>query len=57
MIETLIASTIITVSCADINALIDRAKTYPDITEEHRAEVIDIYRDFGKKQGLDCDAE
>lgn len=57
MIETLIASTIITVSCADINTLIDRAKTYPDITEEHRKEVIDIYLDFSKKQGLDCDTE
>ena len=56
MIE-LIASTIITVSCADINTLIDRAKTYPDITEAHREEVIDLYRDFGKKHGLDCDTE
>ena len=57
MIETLIASTIITVSCSDINALVDRAKTYPDITEAHREEVIDLYRDFGKKHGLDCDTE
>ena len=40
MIE-LIASTIITVSCADINTLIDRAKTYPDITESDRQEVIE----------------
>lgn len=55
MIE-LIASTIITVSCADINTLIDRAKTYPDITESDRQEVIELYRDFGKKQGLECEA-
>ena len=54
MIETLIASTIITVSCADITTLVDRAKVYPDISEDHRQEVIDLYYDFGKRQGLDC---
>ena len=54
MIETLIASTIITVSCADITTLLDRAKVYPDISEDHRQEVIELYYDFGEKQGLDC---
>ena len=53
MIETLIASTIITVSCADITTLVDRAKVYPDISEDHRQEVIELYYDFGEKQGLD----
>ena len=56
MIETLIASTIITVSCADITTLVDRAKVYPDISEDHRQEVIELYYDFGEKQGLDCRA-
>ena len=54
MIETLIASTIITVSGADITTLEDRAKVYPDISEDHRQEVIELYYDFGEKQGLDC---
>ena len=54
MIETLIASTIITVSCADITTLVDRAKVYPDISEDHRLEVIDLYYDFGETHGLDC---
>ena len=54
MIETLIASTIITVSWADITTLVDRAKVYPDISEDHRQEVIELYYDFGEKQGLDC---
>ena len=61
MIETLIAAssaitTIVTVSCADINTLVDRAKVYPDISEEHRQEAIDLYYDkFGKGslQGID----
>ena len=54
MIETLIASTIITVSCADITTLVDRAKVYPDISEDHRQEVIDLYYDFGETHCLDC---
>ena len=54
MIETLIASTIITVSCADITTLVDRAKVYPDISEDHRQEVIHLYYDFGETHGLDC---
>ena len=53
MIETLIA-TVITVSCADIDTLVNRAKVYPDISEDHRQEVIELYYDFGEKQGLDC---
>jgi len=45
MIETLIAAssavtTIVTVSCTDINTLVDRAKVYPDISAEHRQEVL-----------------
>ena len=54
MIETLIASTIITVSCADITTLVDRAKVYPDISEDHRQEVIDLYYDFCETHCLDC---
>ena len=59
MIETLIAAstavtTIVTVSCADINTLVDRAKVYPDLSAEERHEIIDLYYDFGEKYGLDC---
>ena len=59
MIETLIAAssavtTIVTVSCTDINTLVDRAKVYPDLSTEERQEIIDLYYDFGDKFGLDC---
>ena len=59
MIETLIAAstavtTIVTVSCADINTLVDRAKVYPDLSAEDRQEIINLYYDFGAKYGLDC---
>ena len=59
MFETLIAAssaitTIVTVSCADINTLVDRAKVYPDLKQEERQEIIDLYYDFGDKFGLDC---
>ena len=59
MIETLIAAssaitTIVTVSCADINTLVDRAKVYPDLSKEDRQEIIDLYYDFGDKYGLNC---
>ena len=59
MIETLIAAssaitTIVTVSCADINTLVDRAKVYPDLSVEERQEIIDLYYEFGDKYGLDC---
>ena len=59
MIETLIAaataaSTIVTVSCADINTLVDRAKVYPDLSKEERQEIIDLYYDFGETYGLYC---
>ena len=54
MIETLIASTIITVSCADINTLVDRAKVYPDLSSVERQEIIDLYYDFGETYGLYC---
>ena len=54
MIETLIAAssaitTIVTVSCTDINTLVDRAKVYPDLSVEERQENIDLYYDFGDK--------
>ena len=53
MIETLIAAstavtTMVTVSCTDINTLVDRAKVYPDLSAEDRKEIIDLYYDFGK---------
>ena len=59
MIETLIAvssavTTVVTVSCADINTLVDRAKVYPDLSVEERQEIIDLYYEFGDKYGLDC---
>jgi hypothetical protein len=54
MIETLIATTIITVSCTDIDTLVNRAKVYPDISDKDRQEVIDLYYDFADRQGLDC---
>ena len=56
MIETLIAAstavtTIVTVSCADINTLVDRAKVYPDLSAEDRQEIVNLYYDFGEKYG------
>ena len=59
MIETLIAAssavtTIVTVSCTDINTLVDRAKVYPDLSVEERQEIINLYYEFGDKYGLDC---
>ena len=53
MIETLIA-TVITVSCADIDALVNRAKVYPDLSKEERQELIDLYYDFGETYDLYC---
>ena len=59
MIETLIAAssavtTLVTVSCTDINTLVDRAKVYPDLSVEERQEIINLYYEFGDKYGLDC---
>ena len=48
-------TTMVTVSCTDINTLVDRAKVYPDLSAEDRKEIIDLYYDFGKKYGLDCE--
>ena len=47
MIETLIAAstavtTIVTVSCVDINTLVDRAKVYPDLSAAERLSLIHI---------------
>ena len=55
MIQTLIAAssavtTIVTVSCTDINTLVDRAKVYPDLSVEVRQEIIDLYYDKFKSQ-------
>ena len=60
MIETLIAAstdvtTMVTVSCTDINTLVERAKVYPDLSKEDRQEIIELYYDFGKRYGLDCE--
>ena len=59
MIQTLIAAssavtTEVTVSCTDINTLVDRAKVYPDLSVEERQEIIDLYYDFGESYGLYC---
>ena len=59
MIETLIAAssavtTLVTVSCRDIKTLVDRANVYPDLKQEEKQEIIDLYYDFGETYGLDC---
>ena len=59
MIETLIdastaVTTLVTVSCTDINTLVDRAKVYPDLSAEERREIINLYYDFGEKFDLNC---
>jgi len=55
MLALLLAtSTVVTVSCEDINALVGRAKSYPDLTTEERTEIIDLYYEFAEKQGLYC---
>ena len=59
MISTLIAAstsvtTIVTVSCTDINTLVDRAKVSPDLSAEDRQEIVNLYYDFCEKYGLDC---
>jgi len=51
MIPILIATSI---TCADINDLVDRAKNYPEITEENRHEVIEKYDDVVMDLGLEC---
>ena len=59
MISTLIAAssavtTIVTVSCTDINTLVDRAKVYPNLSVEERQGIINLYYDFGESYGLYC---
>ena len=59
MISTLIdassaLTTIVTVSCTDINTLVDRAKVYPNLSVEERQEIINLYYDFGESYGLYC---
>ena len=55
MLGLLLASTqVVTVSCGDINTLVDRAKVYPDISDKDRQEVIDLYYEFGEAHGLYC---
>ena len=48
------ATQVVTVSCGDINTLVDRAKVYPDLSDKDRQEVIDLYYEFGETQGLYC---
>ena len=59
MIETLIAAstavtTIVTVSCMDITTLVGRAKSHPDLKENERQEIVELYYEFGEHYGLDC---
>ena len=59
MISTLFAAssavtTLVTVSCTDINTLVDRAKVYPNLSVEERQEIINLYYDFGESYGLYC---
>jgi len=55
MLALLMASTtVVTVSCGDINTLVDRAKVYPDLSDKDRQEIVDLYYDFGETQGLYC---
>ena len=55
MLALLVSATqVVTVSCGDINTLVDRAKVYPDLSDKDRQEVIDLYYEFGETQGLYC---
>ena len=55
MLALLMASTtVVTVSCGDINTLVDRAKVYPALSDKDRQEIVDLYYDFGETQGLYC---
>ena len=55
MLALLVASTqVVTVSCGDINELVDRAKVYPDLSDKDRQEIIDLYYEFGEVQGVYC---
>ena len=55
MLGLLLASTqVVTVSCGDINELVNRAKVYPDISEKDRQEIVDLYYEFGETYGLNC---
>lgn len=55
MLALLMASTtVVTVSCGDINTLVDRAKVYPDLSDKDRQEIVDLYYEFGETQGLYC---
>ena len=55
MLALLLTTTqVVTVSCGDINELVNRAKVYPDISDKDRQEVIDIYYEFGAAHGLYC---
>ncbi len=52
MLPILIATAI---TCADIDELVVRARTYPDLTEAQRQEIIDLYQvDFASSIGLEC---
>ena len=55
MLALLMASTqVVSFSCADVNELVNRAKTYPDLSDKDRQEIVDLYYEFGETQGLYC---
>ena len=55
MLALLLTTTqVVTVSCGDINELVNSAKVYPDISDKDRQEVIDLYYEFGEAHGLYC---
>tara|TARA_B100000965_G_scaffold352872_1_gene328350 strand:- start:3854 stop:4033 length:180 start_codon:yes stop_codon:yes gene_type:complete len=52
MLELLIATSI---TCSEIEGLVARAKSYPDLTEHQRQEIIDLYQvDLVRDIGLKC---
>ena len=53
MIPLLIASTI---TCADIDPLIERARNHKGITEQDRKEIVELYTiDLPDSLGIKCD--
>ena len=53
MLALLLASaSAVSVTCGDINELVDRAKVYPDLSDKDRQEIIDLYYEFGEVQGV-----
>lgn len=53
MIPILIATSI---TCSDIDGLVERARNYPNVEQETRQEIIEIYQvDLVKTLGIECD--